>query len=173
MPGRDLRLPSGEPGPTLKKPQSPWMAKNIPVWRPGEVILEHYEIRDVIESGGMGRIYVSWHQGWGVPVAIKSPTAEVLSEPDYFARVEREAEAWTELGLHPNIAYCYFVRNIEEVPHLFVEYVDGDNLREWIRNGRGAHPKVGLDLAIQFCHGMAQAHAKGLIHRDVRPEKWI
>ena len=47
-------------------------------------------------------------------------------------RILREANSWIELGLHPNIAYCYYVRNIEDVPHIFVEYVDGGNLRQWI-----------------------------------------
>ena len=166
--GTQIRVLSPE-APTREKPEKSWIAKKIPTWRPGDVVLDHYEIREVIESGGMGRIYVAWHQGWKVPVAIKAPTEEMLSDPAFFARVEREAEAWTELGLHPNIAYCYFVRNIEAVPHIFVEYVDGGNLRDWIKDGRCADLKVGLDLAIQFCHGMAHAHGKGLVHRDIKP----
>jgi serine/threonine protein kinase len=167
--GTEVRLPSGDvAGPEIKDEKS-WEAKKIPVWKPGDVILDHYEIEDVITSGGMGRIYIANHRNWKVKVAIKSPTEEMLKEKDLFSRVEKEAEAWTELGLHPNIAYCYFVRNIEDVPHIFVEYVDGGNLRQWIEAGRCADLKTGLDLAIQFCHGMAYAHSKGMIHRDIKP----
>jgi tetratricopeptide (TPR) repeat protein len=94
----------------------------------------------------------------------------MLSDRDFFARILREANSWTELGLHPNIAYCYFVKNIEEVPHIIVEYVDGGNLREWIEDGKCIDYRINLDLAIQFCHGMEHAHSKGMIHRDIKPE---
>jgi serine/threonine protein kinase len=169
----EVRLPSAQQAsheiPEIKDTK-PFEAKKIPVWKPGDVILDHYEIEDVITSGGMGRIYIANHRNWKVKVAIKSPTEEMLKGKDLFSRVEKEAEAWTELGLHPNIAYCYFVRKIEDVPHIFVEYVDGGNLRQWIEDGRCADLKTGLDLAIQFCHGMAYAHSKGMIHRDIKPE---
>jgi len=165
----EVRPPSAQQALPEIKDTKPFEAKKIPVWKPGDVILDHYEIEDVITSGGMGLVYIANHQNWKVKIAIKSPTEEMLQDKDFFARVQKEAEAWTELGLHPNIAYCYFVRNIEDVPHIFVEYVDGGNLRQWIQDGRCADLRIGLDLAIQFCHGMAYAHSKGMIHRDIKP----
>ena len=50
-----------------------------------------------------------------------------------------------------------------------MEYVDGGNLKQWIEEGRCNDLKTGLDLAIQFCHGMAYAHSKGMIHKDIKP----
>ncbi|MBE9545939.1 MAG: protein kinase [Proteobacteria bacterium] len=158
-------LPSSTPPTLAKEP----VQKETTVWKPGDVILEHYDVERVITSGGMGTVYITNHRNWKVKVAIKSPNEEMLAHPSLFQRVIKEAEAWTELGLHPNIAYCYFVRNIGEIPHIFVEYVDGGNLREWIEEGRCSDLKTGLDLAIQFCHGMAHAHNKGMIHRDIKP----
>ena len=73
-------------------------------------------------------------------------------------------------GPASNIAYCYYVRNIEDVPHIVVEYVDGGNLREWIADGKCVDYKINLDLALQFCHGMEWAHKDGMIHRDIKPE---
>jgi WD40 repeat protein len=159
-------LPPSSTPPTLAKEP---VQKETTVWKPGDVILEHYDVERVITSGGMGTVYITNHRNWKVKVAIKSPNEEMLSHPSLFQRVITEAEAWTELGLHPNIAYCYFVRNIGEIPHIFVEYVDGGNLRDWIEEGRCADLKTGLDFAIQFCHGMAHAHSKGMIHRDIKP----
>ena len=153
--------------PPLPKP-SP-QVKTLPRYRPGDTILSNYLVEDVITTGGMGVIYVTTHTGWKVKVAIKSPTEEMLSYREFATRFTREADAWTNLGLHPHIAYCYFVRAIEEVPHLFVEYVDGGNLKDWIEAGKCADLKIALDLAIQFCHGMAYTHSMGLIHRDIKP----
>jgi WD40 repeat protein len=142
---------------------------SLPVWVPGDVILGTYEVEDVI-SGGMGNVYISNHTKWNRKVAIKSPNETILSDPVNFPRILREANSWTEMGLHPNIAYCYYVRNIEDIPHIVVEYVDGGNLRQWIEDGRCIDYRANLDLAIQFCHGMEYAHSKGMIHRDIKPE---
>jgi WD40 repeat protein len=147
-----------------------WEVKSLPVWKPGDEILGLYRVGEVIETGGMGRVYIAHHKGWNVKLAIKSPNEMMLSDRNNFARVLREANSWTELGLHPNIAYCYYVRSIEDVPHIFVEYVDGGNLRQWIAEGKCIDYRVSLDLAIQFCHGMEHAHSKGMIHRDIKPE---
>jgi WD40 repeat protein len=83
--------------------------------------------------------------------------------------VFKEADAWTRLGMHPHIAYCYFVQTIEDIPYIFVEYADGGNLQEWIEAGRLNDDKKNLDLSIQFCHGMERAHERGMIHRDIKP----
>jgi WD40 repeat protein len=146
-----------------------WKIKSLPEWKPGDVILGTYEVEDVI-SGGMGHVYIANHNKWNVKLAIKSPNEMMLSDRDFFARILREANSWTELGLHPNIAYCYYVRNIEDIPHIVVEYVDGGNLRQWIEDGKCIDYRTNLDLAIQFCHGMEYAHSKGMIHRDIKPE---
>jgi WD40 repeat protein/serine/threonine protein kinase len=166
-------LPQKKEGPELTAlemaKRQDWEVKTLPVWEPGDVILDTYEVEDMI-PGGMGYVYIANHNKWKVKLAIKSPNEMMLSDRDFFARILREANSWIELGLHPNIAYCYYVRNIDNVPHIIVEYVDGGNLRQWIEDGKCVDYRVNLDLAIQFCHGMEHAHAKGMIHRDIKPE---
>lgn len=143
-------------------------AKHVPVWKPGEEILGLYKV-DQVFSGGMGYVYIALHKRWNRKVAIKSPNQMMLSDKNLFGRILREARSWTEMGLHPNIAYCYFVRNIHGVPHIVVEYVDGGDLKEWIQKGKCKDIRTGLNLAVQFCHGMAFAHSKGMVHRDIKP----
>ncbi len=138
-------------------------------WRVGDIILDTYLVEKVM-AGGMGEVYIVHHQGWNRKLAVKSPNEMMRSDPDLSARILREARSWTEMGLHPNIAYCYYIRNVEGVPLIMVEYVDGGDLREWIETGRCRDPKRVFDLAIQFCHGMEFAHSKGMIHRDIKPE---
>ena len=143
-------------------------SRRIKVYKPGDVILDTYLVEE-IRSGAMGNVYIADHKKWKIKLAIKAPNEKILSDKGLFNRVLKEADAWIELGLHPNIAYCYYVRQVDEVPHIFIEYVNGGNLREWIAAGKCYDLKVGLDLAIQFCHGMEQAQNHGMIHRDIKP----
>ncbi len=146
-----------------------WESVSLPGWEPGQVILGIYKVENKI-SGGMGHVYIVQHLKWNRELAIKAPNQAMLSDRDLFARILREAHSWTEMGLHPNIAYCYYVRNIENVPHIVVEYVDGGNLRQWLKEGKCRDYRKNLDLALQFCHGIEYAHGKGMIHRDIKPE---
>jgi len=116
--GTTLRKPEESPTPPQKKEgpeltalemakRKDWDIKFLPIWKPGDVILDTYEVEDVI-SGGMAHVYIANHNKWNVKLAIKSPNEMMLSDRDFFARILREANSWTELGLHPNIAYCYY-----------------------------------------------------------------
>lgn len=143
--------------------------ENLKTWQKGDVILGTYLVEDV-KAGGMGYVYIARHKDWNIKMAIKSPNELMLSSKSLFSRVLREANSWIELGLHPHIAYCYYVRQIDGIPHIFIEYVDGGNLKDWIRDKRCYDLKIGLDLAIQFCHGIKYAHEHGMIHRDIKPQ---
>jgi len=140
----------------------------IPSWEPGEVILKRYQVEQVM-AGSMGKIYICNHLGWGIPMAIKSPRPEVLADREGMKRILTEANSWIRMGMHPNIATCYYVLAINRVPHLFIEYVDGGSLADWIETGRCRNLRTALSLAIQFCHGMEFTHARGIIHRDIKP----
>ena len=74
------------------------------------------------------------------------------------------------MGMHPNIATCYYVLSVEKTPHLFIEYVDGGSLADWIMTGKCRDLRIALSLAVQFCHGMEYTHSKGIIHRDIKPQ---
>jgi WD40 repeat protein/serine/threonine protein kinase len=157
-------LPEGEDA--VLPPAAPPVIQD---YKPGDIIAGRYEVERVF-SGGMGNVYIARQPRQELRFAIKQPNAVVLSHPGFFTRVVREAGAWTRLGMHPHVAYCYFVRQIDNVPCIFVEYVDGGTLRDWIHEGRCAGFQVGLRLAVEFCHGMEHAHGKGMIHRDIKPE---
>jgi serine/threonine protein kinase len=171
---------AGDPAPaaTRPKPESPTpgglaaaqhrAVKACTVYTPGQVIARRYAVERVFE-GGMGYVYIARDKTQNLRFAIKQPKEAMLRNRDFFARMLREADAWTGLGMHPHIAYCYFVRSLEAVPHIFVEYVDGGTLKEWIEDGQCLDCRVGLELAIQCCQGMERAHSRGLLHRDLKP----
>ncbi len=151
---------AGQPAPAPLPP--------IPTWEPGDVIMKRYRVEQVM-AGSMGKVYICDHLGWGIPVAIKSPRPEVLADREGMKRILTEANSWIRMGMHPNVATCYYVLSLNKIPHLFIEFIDGGSLSDWIEAGRCRNLRTALSLAIQFCHGMEFTHAKGIIHRDIKP----
>jgi len=159
---------SDAPAPPLDEQPSGTPIPAVPTWNPNDVILDRYRIEHVM-SGSMGKVYMSEHLGWGVKMAIKAPRSEVLADKEGMKRILREANSWIRMGMHPNVATCYYVLSLNKVPHLFIEYVDGGSLADWLETGRCRNLRTALTLAIQFCHGMEFTHSKGIIHRDIKP----
>lgn len=153
-------LPLDAPAPAPVGPQN---------WLPGDIIDEHYRV-DRIFSGAMGKVYIAEHLAWGVWMAIKAPKPEVWADKEGIKRILREANGWIRLGVHPNIASCYFVKAISKIPHIFIEFVAGGTLEDWINRGLCREMRTSLSLAIQFCNGMEYTHSKGIIHRDIKPQ---
>jgi WD40 repeat protein/serine/threonine protein kinase len=175
-------MPDGRAGqtvPALPQPDSaalPAAEADIPaVWNVGDVILDTYEVKQVHGGGGMGLVYRMHHRGWNVDLAVKSPRPEYFTTEAHKESFVRECETWINLGLHPNIVSCYYVRTLGGIPRVFAEYVEGGSLKDWIDSkklyeGSPAEAlKRILDVAIQFAWGLQYAHEKGLVHRDVKP----
>ncbi len=149
--------------------QPPPSKKREAEWNVGQVIENLYEVTD-IKYGGMGAVYVARHMRWNTMLAIKSLLRKLRKNEEDRALFVKEAETWIDIGFHPNIAACYYVRNILESPRIFVEYVDGGALKEWLIGlGRPAGWDLIIDLMVQAADGLEHAHVKGLVHRDVKP----
>jgi len=123
----------------------------------------------------MGLVYRVYHRGWNTHLAVKSPRQEHFQTEPQKENFIRECETWINLGLHPHIVSCYYVRKLGGIPRVFAEYVQGGSLKEWIDSRRlyeggpyGA-PKRVLDIAIQMAWGLQHAHMHGVIHQDVKP----
>ena len=142
------------------------------IWRPGCTVGGLYEIKALIGEGGMGQVHLVRHREWDLDLAVKSPRRELTSKPERAELFVREAQTWVDLGLHPFTAYCHYIRAIDGLPRIFVEYVDGGSLADWIANSsvRGeGRVRAALDIAIQSAWGIGHAHEKGYIHQDIKP----
>lgn len=145
----------------------------VPVeWKEGEVILGVYEVKRLLGRGGMGSVYQVHHRGWDMDLAVKWPKPEALVARRGADLFERECETWVNLGLHPNITACYYVRRLGGIPRVFAEFVAGGNLAHWIRHqkvyaGAQALERM-LDILIQIAWGLRYAHSQGIIHLDVK-----
>ena len=93
-------------------------------WSVGEVIENLYEVKD-IKQGGMGAVYVVRHRRWNAMMAVKSLLKRLRKNEEDRSLFIKEAETWIDIGFHPNIASCYYVRSINDSPRIFIEYVDG------------------------------------------------
>jgi WD40 repeat protein/serine/threonine protein kinase len=138
--------------------------------RQGDVVAGDLIIEEVIGGGGMGEVIRVYHRGWGIHLAVKTPNATALETSGGRDRfVEREAYEWIRLGAHPNIATCFYVRIMDAIPRIFIEYVEGGTLLQWIRNHLVCEVSQAFDIGIQLSWGLAWAHENRLVHRDINP----
>lgn len=140
-------------------------------WQIGDFIKGRWEVHKVL-YGGAGVVYIVYDQAFGEPFAAKTFQDQVFAHsPSVADRFEREALAWIRMDVHPNVTQARMVEKIEGKPFLFLEYVSGGDLRNWIGTPRLLQdlPQV-LRFAIQFCDGMIHALSKGIrAHRDIKP----
>src|SRR5919205_2851241 len=130
--------------------------------------IAHYRIIEPIGAGGMGAVYKAYDNNLQRVVALKVLPPEYVSQQDRRRRFFQEARAASALS-HPHILTIYEVGEDDGTPYIAMEYVEGQTLRDKIKNN-GLQLKETLDIAIQIAAGLARAHASGIIHRDLKPE---
>lgn len=137
----------------------------------GQVLDHRYDVKELVGRGGMGTVFRVRDWDWNVDLAVKVPARHLISDWVAKERFLLEAQTWIELGVHPNIVQCWFVREYEGSPLVFMDYLSAGSLKEWRDAGKvspGNWENI-LDLMIQAASGLAYAHEQGLVHRDVKP----
>ncbi len=126
-----------------------------------------YEIRHEIGRGGMGVVYLAHDSRLDRDVENKRLPEELLENRDRLDRFEREAKLLASLN-HANIAGVHELEEMDGVHYLILEYVDGEDLSD--RLAAGALPvDETLHIAKQIARAVEAAHARGVIHRDLKP----
>ena len=116
----------------------------------------------------MGAVYRAKDTRLGRDVAIKILTALTLSDQERVQRFEQEARATGMLN-HPNLLTIYDVGNENGTAYIVSELLEGETLRERLERGPLAARRA-VDAALQVANGLAAAHEKGVIHRDLKPD---
>ena len=127
-----------------------------------------YEIVAPLGAGGMGEVWRARDTRLGRDVAVKVLPDTVSNDPRALARFESEAKAVAGLS-HPNILALFDVGKEGSVSFVVMELLEGETLREALAKGPLLLRKA-LDVALQMVEGLAAAHGKGIVHRDVKPE---
>lgn len=145
----------------------------VSTYAAGSVIADHFEVLQELGRDAWFSVYLVRHRIWQIPLVVKAPLAEIASSREALSAICLDAAQWVDLGLHRHTAYCYQARPVGHVPFLVVEHIDGGDLRSWMSDGRAAGLRVGLNLAIQICHGLEHAHAQGQCHGGLTPENLL
>ncbi len=133
--------------------------------------VSHFEIVRKLGEGGMGVVYQARDTDLGRYVALKFLPPELVSSAERIARFRQEARAISTLN-HPRIATIYGIEESGDEKFLVLEYLPGGTLRQKLsaHKASGEMPSLRqcLEWAIQIAEGLAHAHKRGIVHRDIK-----
>lgn len=152
--------------------KKPKQSNYTPVPLPESRRLGDYMIREQIANGGTATVYRGEDVGLN-PVAVKIPHAEQLGNRVFAATFLREAQIGLELR-HPSIvrvlqASSYKVKGFKQIPYFVMEYLEGQELAEYIARNGPLDPQFAIMVARSVADALQWAHTRGVIHRDISP----
>lgn len=130
-------------------------------------IKDRFKVIGKLGKGGMGEVFLCEDIKLRRKVAVKSILTNTLSDTSSKARFLREAQTASQLD-HPNICTVYEVYEEDYHDYIVMQYVDGVTLDQIIKHKPLSIHRT-IDIAIQVCSGMVEAHEKAIIHRDIKP----
>ncbi len=128
-----------------------------------------YQVMALLGRGGMGDVYKAQHRVMDRLVALKLINEKLIGNPQAVERFRREVQAAARLT-HPNIVAAFDAEQSGDVHFLVMEYVDGIDLAEIVRQ----HGPLPIDEACRYirqaAEGLQHAHERGMVHRDIKPQ---
>jgi len=131
-------------------------------------VISRYRILSRIGAGGMGEVYLAEDTRLNRKVAIKLLPNASVSDPQAKKRLIREAQSAAALD-HANICSIYEVGEDEGRSFIVMRYVEGETLAKLIER-QPLELREALDIAFQMADALAEAHSRGIIHRDIKPQ---
>jgi hypothetical protein len=159
-----------DPVPSRHTPRSPISSSSLDEGRfpPGTLLAERYRIIGLLGRGGMGEVYRANDLLLSSAVALKFLPEETARDARALDRFHNEVRIARQVS-HSNVCRVYDIGEVEGLPFLSMEYVDGEDLASLLRRiGRLPSDKA-LDIARRLCAGLAAAHERGVLHRDLKP----
>ena len=135
---------------------------------PGAVVAGRYRVAGLLGRGGMGEVYRATDLTLGQAVALKFLPESASRDDRAIARFYNEARMARQVT-HPNVCRVYDIGEFEGQHYISMEFVDGEDLATLLRRiGRMPSDKA-IEVARKMCAGLAAAHEKGVLHRDLKP----
>lgn len=135
----------------------------------GKTLNGRYKIQSLIGTGGMAAVYLATDLILDRLVAIKVLRLDFRQNDDAMRRFRREALSATQLT-HPNIVGVYDVGQSQEMNYIVMEYVEGTDLKDYVRQRGALHPIEAVRIMMQIVSAIAAAHQNRIIHRDIKPQ---
>lgn len=135
----------------------------------GRTLNGRYKIKSLIGTGGMAAVYLAKDLILDRLVAIKVLRLDFRQNDDAMRRFRREALSATQLT-HPNIVGVYDVGQSQEMNYIVMEYVEGTDLKDYVRQKGALHPIEAVRIMMQIVSAIAAAHQNRIIHRDIKPQ---
>jgi serine/threonine protein kinase len=127
-----------------------------------------YSILDTLGEGGMGQVLKAEHRRMKRVVALKIISSAAMKNPDAVRRFQREVHAAARL-IHTNIVTAFDANEHEGIHFFVMEYVEGQDLSELVKSQGSLPVETAVHFILQAARGLAYAHGKGIIHRDIKP----
>lgn len=135
----------------------------------GALIGGRYILRNPIGQGGMATVYLAYDQQTGLNVAVKLMRDELSDDLQFIRRFATEARSAATLD-HPNIVRVLDYGEDQGLRYIVQEYIEGQTLKQIIEQYGAIDWMTAIHLAVQIASGLQQAHSKGIIHRDIKPQ---
>jgi serine/threonine protein kinase len=135
----------------------------------GEIFVDKYRVDGILGHGGMGVVALCTHLALNEQVAIKMLRKDVLDDADAVERFMREAQAAVKLKSEYVARVTDVGRSRSNVPYMVMEYLEGHDLGELLDERGKLTLPLAVELTLQACEALAEAHSIGIVHRDVKP----
>jgi eukaryotic-like serine/threonine-protein kinase len=135
----------------------------------GTVLSGRYKLEAKLGSGGMSTVYLARDATLDRPVAVKVMHREMSEQADQLERFRQEARAVAKLS-HPNVVAVIDAGEDGGHPYIVFEYVEGETLKQRIARLGALDPQEALAYAIEIARGLTVAHARNMVHRDIKPQ---
>lgn len=136
----------------------------------GTTVAGRYKVIRLLGEGGMGQVYLAEHSAIEKRVALKVLRAEYAHKGEIVTRFQQEAISASRIK-HPNVLDVFDFGQLENgCFYLAMEFLEGNDLADELQRSRVLTAPRALPIAMQICRALAAAHAKGVVHRDMKPE---
>lgn len=135
----------------------------------GTIVLDKYQVERTVGIGGMGLVVSAIHTSLGTPVAIKFLLPQFASSAEATRRFLREAQAASKIASEHIVRVFDTGMSQPWGPYIVMEYLEGNDLSRRLRTGGPLSIELAIDFTVQAALALTEAHANGIVHRDVKP----
>ena len=153
---------------TLSYPRSEGEAENVEHFTPGEMFDRRYRIIEEIGCGGMGHVFKAEDTELNITVALKIIRPRLSSNPRFIEKFKKEMLLARSIS-HENVIRIFDLGETHGTKYISMEYIKGQNLKEFLHASGTLAVETVVHIARQIGEALKLAHAKGIIHQDLKP----